>query len=315
MLFELKPTVDEIPSHFDVIIVGGGPAALGAAVYARRAGLSALIVEKVLEGGQLNFTTYIDNYLGFPNIEGTELAKRMKEHAESLGTQLLNASVERIVVDGETRAVILEDGRTIEAKVLMIATGTDPKKLNVPGESELVGKGVSYCATCDGYFFKDKDVAVVGGGDTAINDALYLSKIARTVTVIHRRDKLRAVKILQDKALQRLNIKFLLDSVVEQFVGEKKLEKVIVRNVKTNQTSELHVEGVFIAIGSIPRSDLVKGIVELDENGYIITNEWMETNVPRLYAIGDVRKKNVRQIVTAVADGAIAAVHAAENYF
>jgi thioredoxin reductase (NADPH) len=314
MLFEFK-SFEETKDHYDVLIAGGGPAALGAAVYARRSGLSVLIVEKVLEGGQLNLTTYIDNYLGFTNIEGAELAKRMKEHAESLGTQFLNASVERIIVDGETRAMILDDGRMIEAKVLMIATGTDPKKLNVPGESQFIGKGVSYCATCDGYFFKDKDVAVVGGGDTAINDALYLSKIARSVTVIHRRDKLRAVKILQDKAFQRPNIKFLLESVVEQFVGEKKLERVIVRNVKTNQTSELHVEGVFIAIGSVPRSDLVKGIVELDENGYIITNEWMETNVPRLYAIGDVRKKNVRQIVTAVADGAIAAVHAAENYF
>uniref|UniRef100_A0A832I536 Thioredoxin reductase n=1 Tax=Pseudothermotoga hypogea TaxID=57487 RepID=A0A832I536_9THEM len=314
MLFEFR-YLEEIKDQYDVLIAGGGPAALGAAVYSRRAGLSVLIVEKVLEGGQLNFTTYIDNYLGFPNIEGTELAKRMKEHAESLGTHFLNASVEKIIVEGETRAVVLDDGRTIEAKVLMIATGTDPKKLNVPGESELIGKGVSYCATCDGYFFKEKDVVVVGGGDTAINDALYLSKIARSVTVIHRRDKLRAVKILQDKAFQRPNIKFLFDSVVERFVGEKKLEKVIVRNVKTNQTSELHVEGVFIAIGSIPRSDLVKDIVELDENGYIITNEWMETNVPRLYAIGDVRKKNVRQIVTAVADGAIASVHAAENYF
>ena len=314
MLFEFRD-LEEIKDHYDVLIAGGGPAALGAAVYSRRAGLSVLIVEKVLEGGQLNFTTYIDNYLGFPNIEGTELAKRMKEHAESLGTHFLNASVEKIIVEGETRAVVLDDGRTIEAKVLMIATGTDPKKLNVPGESELIGKGISYCATCDGYFFKEKDVLVVGGGDTAINDALYLSKIARSVTVIHRRDKLRAVKILQDKAFQRPNIKFLFDSVVERFVGEKKLEKVIVRNVKTNQTSELHVEGVFIAIGSIPRSDLVKDIVELDENGYIITNEWMETNVPRLYAIGDVRKKNVRQIVTAVADGAIASVHAAENYF
>lgn len=314
MLFEFKD-LEEIKDQYDVLIVGGGPAALGAAVYSRRAGLSVLIVEKVLEGGQLNFTTYIDNYLGFPNIEGAELARRMKEHAESLGTQFLNASVEKVVVDGDTRALVLDDGRTIEAKVLMIATGTDPKKLNVPGESELIGKGVSYCATCDGYFFKEKDVVVVGGGDTAINDALYLSKIARSVTVIHRRDKLRAVKILQDKAFQRPNIKFLFDSVVERFVGEKKLEKVIVRNVKTNQTSEIHVEGVFIAIGSIPRSDLVRGIVELDENGYIITNEWMETNVARLYAIGDVRKKNVRQIVTAVADGAIASVHAAENYF
>ncbi|HBT40304.1 MAG: Thioredoxin reductase [Thermotoga sp. 50_1627] len=314
MLFELKG-LEDIKEHYDVLIAGGGPAALGAAVYARRAGLSVLIVEKVLEGGQLNFTTYIDNYLGFPNIEGAELAKRMKEHAESLGTQFLNGSVEKVILDDETRAVVLDDGRTIQAKVLMIATGTDPKRLNVPGESELIGKGISYCATCDGYFFKEKDVVVVGGGDTAINDALYLSKIARSVTVIHRRDKLRAVKILQEKAFQRPNIKFLFDSVVERFVGENKLERVVVKNVKTNETSELHVEGVFVAIGSVPRSDLVKGFVELDENGYIITNEWMETNVPRLYAIGDVRKKNVRQIVTAVADGAIAAVHAAQNYF
>lgn len=314
MFFEIKDFA-ETKDRYDVVIVGGGPAALGAAVYACRSGLSVLIVEKVLEGGQLNFTTYIDNYLGFPNIEGSELAKRMKEHAQSLGTEFLNATVERVVVDGETRAVVLDDGRTIEARVLMIATGTEPKKLNVPGEAELIGKGVSYCATCDGYFFKDKDVAVVGGGDTAINDAIYLSRIARTVTVIHRRDKLRAVKILQDKAFARPNIRFLFDSVVDRFVGEKKLEGVVVKNVKTNELSELRVDGVFIAIGLVPKSDLVKGIVELDENGYILTNEWMETNVPRLYAIGDVRKKNVRQIITAVSDGAIAAVHAAETYF
>lgn len=313
MLFELSS--EEVKDRYDVLTIGGGPAALGAAVYARRAGLSVLIVEKVLEGGQLNLTTYIDNYLGFPNIEGSELAKRMKEHAESLGTEFLNASVTKIVVDGDTRAVVLDDGRTIEASVLMLATGTDPKKLNVPGELELTGKGVSYCATCDGYFFKDKNVAVVGGGDTAINDAIYLSKIARTVTVIHRRDKLRAVKILQDKAFARPNIKFLFDTVVDRFVGDKKLEKIVVRNVKTGELSELEIDGVFVAIGSVPNSDLVKGLVELDENGYVITNEWMETSVPRIYAIGDVRKKNVRQIITAVADGAIAAVHASEHYF
>ncbi|KAF2957437.1 thioredoxin reductase [Thermotoga sp. Ku-13t] len=313
MLFELSS--GEVKDRYDVLTIGGGPAALGAAVYARRAGLSVLIVEKVLEGGQLNFTTYIDNYLGFPNIEGSELAKRMKEHAESLGTEFLNASVTKIVVDGDKRAVVLDDGRTIEAGVLILATGTDPKKLNVPGELELTGKGVSYCATCDGYFFKDKDVAVVGGGDTAINDAIYLSKIARTVTVIHRRDKLRAVKILQDKAFARPNIKFLFDTVVDRFVGDKKLEKIVVRNVKTNELNELKIDGVFVAIGSVPNSDLVKGLIELDENGYVITNEWMETSVPRIYAIGDVRKKNVRQIITAVADGAIAAVHAAGHYF
>lgn len=313
MLFELSS--GEVKDRYDVLTIGGGPAALGAAVYARRAGLSVLIVEKVLEGGQLNLTTYIDNYLGFPNIEGSELARRMKEHAESLGTEFLSAAVTKIVVDGDKRVVVLDDGRTIEASVLMLATGTDPKKLNVPGELELTGKGVSYCATCDGYFFKDKDVAVVGGGDTAINDALYLSKIARTVTVIHRRDKLRAVKILQDKAFARPNIKFLFDTVVDRFVGDKKLEKIVVRNVKTGELSELRIDGVFVAIGSVPNSDLVKGLVELDENGYVITNEWMETSVPCIYAIGDVRRKNVRQIITAVADGAIAAVHAAEHYF
>ncbi|MGB9789714.1 thioredoxin-disulfide reductase [Thermotoga caldifontis] len=313
MFFELSS--GEVKDRYDVLTIGGGPAALGAAVYARRAGLSVLIVEKVLEGGQLNLTTYIDNYLGFPNIEGSELAKRMKEHAESLGTEFLNASVTKIVVDRDTRAVVLDDGRTIEAGVLMLATGTDPKKLNVPGELELTGKGVSYCATCDGYFFKDKDVAVVGGGDTAINDAIYLSKIARTVTVIHRRDKLRAVKILQDKAFARPNIRFLFDTVVDRFVGDKKLEKIVVRNVKTGELGELKIDGAFVAIGSVPNSDLVKGLVELDENGYVITNEWMETSVPRIYAIGDVRRKNVRQIITAVADGAIAAVHAAEHYF
>lgn len=314
MLFEFKGLQD-VRDKYDVLMVGGGPAALGAAVYARRAGLSVLIVEKTLEGGQLNLTTYIDNYLGFPNIEGSELAKRMKEHAEILGTEFLNASVQKIIVEGDARAILLDDGRIIEANVIMLATGTDPKRLNVPGESQLIGKGVSYCATCDGYFFKDKDVAVIGGGDTAINDAIYLSKIARTVSVIHRRDKLRAVKILQDKAFSKENIKFFFDTVVERFVGDKKLERVVLKNVKTSQTSELVVEGVFIAIGSTPNSDLVKGLVELDENGYVITNDWMETNVPRLYAIGDVRKKNVRQIVTAVADGAVAAVHAAENYF
>lgn len=313
MFFELSS--GEVKDRYDVLTIGGGPAALGAAVYARRAGLSVLIVEKVLEGGQLNLTTYIDNYLGFPNIEGSELARRMKEHAESLGTEFLNASVTKIVVDRDTRAVVLDDGRTIEAGVLMLATGTDPKKLNVPGELELTGKGVSYCATCDGYFFKDKDVAVVGGGDTAINDAIYLSKIARTVTVIHRRDKLRAVKILQDKAFARPNIRFLFDTVVDRFVGDKKLEKIVVRNVKTGELGELKIDGAFVAIGSVPNSDLVKGLVELDENGYVITNEWMETSVPRIYAIGDVRRKNVRQIITAVADGAIAAVHAAEHYF
>jgi len=305
----------EIKDHYDVVTVGGGPAALGAAVYAKRAGLSVLVIEKTLEGGQLNLTTYIDNYLGFSSIEGQELARRMKEHAESLGTEFLNAQVTKIIVEDEKRIVRTEEGRLISAGVIMIATGADPRKLGVAGERELTAKGISYCATCDGYFFKDKDVAVVGGGDTAINDALYLAKIARSVTIIHRRDKLRAVKILQDKAFSNEKIKFEFNKVVEEFVGSKKLEEVILKDTKTGQLSRLKFDGVFIAIGLMPNSELVNGIVELDESGYIITDESMQTSVPRIYAIGDVRKKNTRQIITAVADGAIAAMHAVEHYF
>ncbi len=314
MFFRIEPA-EEIKDYYDVVIVGGGPAALGAAVYACRAGLTVLIAEKVLEGGQLNLTTTIDNYLGFPNIEGKELALRMKEHAESLGTHFLNEAVEEVIVGGGSKAVRTESDRIVNAKVLMIATGAEPKKLSADGEREFVGKGISYCATCDGYFFKDKHVAVVGGGDTAINDALYLSKIASSVTVIHRRDKLRAVKILQDKAFSNPKIKFVLDSVVERFEGDQRLRSVILKNVKTGELSRLDVDGVFIAIGLTPNSSLVKDLVQLDEQGYIITNEWMETSMKGIYAIGDVRKKNVRQIVTAVADGAVAAIHAAENYF
>ncbi len=313
MLFEVG--AKEIKDHYDVVIVGGGPASLGAAVYLRRAGLSVLVVEKVLEGGQLNLTTYIDNYLGFPSIQGQELAMKMKEHAQSLGTEFLNSEVKRVILNGEERFIETEDGRTIKAHVLMIATGADPKKLEVPGEKELTAKGISYCATCDGYFFKDKDVAVVGGGDTAINDALYLAKIAKSVTVIHRRDKLRAVKILQDKAFSNQKIKFLFNKVVESFSGTKRLQEVVLKDTKTGEISSIKVDGVFIAIGLVPNSELVKDIVKTDESGYIITDEFMQTSVPRIYAIGDVRKKHVRQIITAVSDGATAAVHAAENYF
>ncbi len=314
MLFDLG-LKNEFRDYYDVVTIGGGPAALGAAVYATRAGLSVLVVEKVLEGGQLNLTTHIDNYLGFPTIEGQELAKRMKEHAHSLGTKFLNAQVMRLLIEGKERKIEIDDGTIIRAGVVMIATGADPKKLGVPGERELTAKGISYCATCDGYFFKDKDVAVVGGGDTAINDAIYLSKIAKSVTVIHRREKLRAVKILQDKAFSNQKIKFQFNKVVERFLGTKKLEEVILKDTITGELSNMKVEGVFIAIGLTPNSDFVKDIVKTDEFGYIITDEFMQTNIPRVYAIGDVRKKNIRQIITAVSDGAIAAMHAAENYF
>ncbi|MEJ5229194.1 MAG: thioredoxin-disulfide reductase [Pseudothermotoga sp.] len=314
MLFDLGRK-DEIKDYYDVVTVGGGPAALGAAVYAKRAGLSVLVVEKTLEGGQLNLTTYIDNYLGFPSIEGQELARRMKEHAQLLGAEFLGSQVQKLILNAEQRIVKTEDGQSINAGVVMIATGAEPKKLQVPGEEKFTAKGISYCATCDGYFFKDKDVVVVGGGDTAINDALYLSKIARSVTVVHRRDKLRAVKILQDKAFANQKIKFEFNKIVESFQGDNKLQAVILKDTTTGELSTLKIDGVFIAIGLTPNSELVKGQVQTDENGYVITNEWMETSLRRVYAIGDVRKKSVRQIITAVSDGAIAAIHAAENYF
>jgi len=314
MLFDLGRR-DEIKDYYDVVTVGGGPAALGAAVYAKRAGLSVLVVEKTLEGGQLNLTTYIDNYLGFPSVEGQELARRMKEHAQLLGAEFLGTQVQELILNAEERTVKTEDGQSINAGVVMIATGAEPKKLQVPGEERFTAKGISYCATCDGYFFKDRDVAVIGGGDTAISDALYLTKIARSVTVVHRRDKLRAVKILQDKAFANQKIKFEFNKIVERFEGDNKLQEVILKDTVTGDLKRLKVDGVFIAIGLSPNSELVRGLVQTDENGYIVTDEWMQTSLPRVYAIGDVRKKSVRQIITAVSDGAIAAIHAAENYF
>jgi len=315
MLFDLGSISERVAERYDVITVGGGPSALAAAIYAKRMGLSILVIEKAIEGGQLNLTTTIDNYPGFSNIRGEELAAKMKDHARQLGAEFLNGVVTKIEKHDDYHTIMLQDGKAILANVILLAMGANPKKLNVPGEKEFTARGISYCATCDGYFFKDKHVMVIGGGDTAMNEALHLSKIAKSVTVVHRRDKLRAVKALQDKVFSNDAISFEWNGIVDRFEGSSQLEFVVLKNVKTGEKKRVKTDGVFVAIGLSPNSDIVRNIVKTDENGYILTDENTETSVPRIYAVGDVRKKSLRQIVTAVADGALAIANAFEKYF
>ncbi len=305
----------QIKDYYDVVVIGGGPGGMSAALYAGRAGLSCLVIEGSTTGGQMNETDIIENYPGIEEIKGPVLGEKMRRHAEKFGAQFHTATVEDVDFSGQVKRVYLDDGKVISSEVVIIATGASHRKLNVPGEKELAGKGVSYCATCDGHFFKGKKVALVGGGDTAMTEALYLSNLVEEVLVIHRRDKLRATKVLQDRAFARENIKFIWSSIVKEIKGNGKVEKVVIENKKTGELSELEVAGIFIAIGIVPNSEIFRGKVQLDSQGYIITDENMETNVRGVYAVGDVRSKRLKQVVTAVAEGAIAASHAAETYF
>ncbi len=304
-----------IKDYYDIIVIGGGPAGMSAALYAGRAGLSCLVIESNISGGQMNETDIIENYPGIDEIQGAVLAEKMKRHAEKFGAQFHTATVVEVDFSGQVKRVKLDDGNTISSEVVVIATGASHRKLNVPGERELSAKGVSYCATCDGHFFKGKTVALVGGGDTAMTEALYLSNIVEKVIVIHRRDKLRATKILQDRAFKKENIEFLWNTIVKEIRGNGKVESLLLENKKTGESFTLKVDGIFIAIGITPNTELFKGKVNLDSQGYILTDENMETNIKGVYAVGDVRSKRLRQVITAVADGAIAVTHAAENYF
>ncbi|MCD6449038.1 MAG: thioredoxin-disulfide reductase [Thermotogaceae bacterium] len=305
----------EVKDYYDIIVIGGGPAGLGAALYATRAGLSCLVIESNITGGQMNETDVIENYPGFEEIKGAILAEKMKRHAEKFGAEFHTATVVDADFSGQVKRIRLDDGSTISSEVVIIATGAAHKKLNVPGEREFTGKGVSYCATCDGHFFKGKTVAMVGGGDTAITEALYLSNIVSKVVVIHRRDRLRATKVLQERAFKKENIEFLWNTIVKEIRGSDKVEELLLENKKTGETFTIKVDGIFIAIGISPNTELFRGKINLDSQGYIVTNENMETNIKGVYAAGDVRAKNLRQVITAVADGAIAASHAAGNYF
>ena len=295
---------------YDVIIIGAGPAGMTAGVYAKRAGLQVLMLEKGAPGGQMISTYEVENYTGFDHISGPDLSMKMFEHTQKLGVEYGYGDVTGIIDEGKIKKVKTEDN-IYETKVVIIATGTIWRKLGVPGEEELSGKGISWCAICDGAFYRNKDVVVVGGGNSALEEAMYLAGICNKVTIIHRRDAFRADRIAQERVKEIKNIEFALDSVVNSFNEQNgKLGSITIENVKTKETTDLPADGAFLYVGQDPVTNMFKDIIELNAYGYIMTNENMETNVPGIYAAGDVREKELRQIITATNDGAIAAQHA-----
>ena len=297
---------------FDVIIVGSGPAGLSAAVYARRAGLSALVLEKnAMSGGQVLTNYEVDNYLGLPGIGGMELGTKFHEHAAGLGAEFTTGIV-RAIEKTEAGFKIITTKKEWEAESVILAPGASHAMLNVPGEERLTGRGVSYCATCDGAFFRGKTVAVAGGGDVAVEDAIFLSRFVEKVILIHRRDTLRAAKSLQEQLFALPNVEILWDSVVTEIQGENRVEKITVRHLKQDSTEEISVDGIFIAVGIHPDTAFVEGLVPMDEQGYLIAGEDGVTQTPGIFAAGDARTKKLRQIITAVADGANAAISVQE---
>ncbi|ARA98515.1 thioredoxin-disulfide reductase [Geobacillus thermodenitrificans] len=295
---------------YDVIIAGAGPAGLTAAVYTSRANLSTLMIERGVPGGQMVNTEEVENYPGFETILGPELATKMFEHAKKFGAEYAYGDVKEII-DGEAYKTVVVGDKEYKARAVIIATGAEYKKLGVPGEAELGGRGVSYCAVCDGAFFKGKDLVVVGGGDSAVEEGVYLTRFANKVTIVHRRDQLRAQKILQDRAFANEKVDFIWNHTVKQ-INEKdgKVGSVTLVHTQTGEEREFPCDGVFIYIGMVPLSKPFANLGITNENGYIVTNEKMETKVPGIFAAGDVREKMLRQIVTATGDGSIAAQRA-----
>jgi len=296
-------------NRYEVIIIGSGPGGLAAGLYTSRAGLKTLLVERGMFGGQMVNARLVENYPGFPQgISGSELASLMHQQATKYGLETVTAEVTGLK-SGHTYGVLTTDGN-FEAEALIIAAGSEYNKLGVAGEEKLLGHGVSYCATCDGFLFRDLNVAVVGGGDTAITDALELSQHAGNVYVVHRRDQLRAGQILQQQAFAQPKLKFIWNTVVEEITGERMVNGLGLRNVKTGELSTLPVSGVFVAVGLKPNSQCFANIVSLDESGHIITDDLMATSVPGIFAVGDIRKNSARQIASAVGDGTTAAISA-----
>ena len=299
-----------INNNYDVIIIGGGPAGLSAGLYASRARLTSLLIERGLVGGLITESELVENFPGFPEgISGLELGQLMHQQATKYGLETLLAEVTGIELSGKQKVVKTTKGDFI-AKAVIIASGSERLKLGIPGEEEFTGKGVSYCATCDAAFFRELPVAVVGGGDTAIIEALHLSKFASKVTVIHRRHQLRATRILQEKAFSEPKVEFQWDSIVEEIEGRDSVKRIRLRQVKTGEKSALDVAGVFISVGIKPNTAYLKGTLALDAAGFIITNERMETEIPGIFAAGDVRYHSARQAITAAGDGATAAIYA-----
>ncbi|MGF7184043.1 thioredoxin reductase (NADPH) [Desulfitispora alkaliphila] len=298
---------------YDVVILGGGPAGLTAALYTARAGMKTLVLEKTMPGGQAALTEWIENYPGFPQgISGPELMQKFMEQATKVGAEFKTEEVTSVDFSGTVKKLTTNNGE-IEASTVIVATGAQARKLAVLGEEKFTGRGVSYCATCDGAFFKDKKVAVVGGGDSAVEEAIFLTKFASEVLLIHRRDELRATKILQERAFKNPKIKLIFDTVVEEIKGESAVTHAILHNKKTEEKREEKLDGVFVFVGTVPNTEFLEGAIELTSLGYITTHSYLKTSVPGVFAAGDVRETYLRQVSTAVGDGATAAM-AAEHY-
>jgi thioredoxin reductase (NADPH) len=292
---------------YEVIIIGGGPGGLTAGLYTSRARLSTLLIESALFGGQMTTTELIENYPGFPQgVTGDELSHLMEDQAKKFGMKTVTQEVVKVSLEGDVKVVQTYES-TYRCEALIVSTGTEYRKLGVPGEKEFAGKGVSYCATCDGAFFRDSQIVVVGGGDSALTEALFLTKFAKELTIIHRRDALRGTKIYQERALSSPKIKFLWNSIVQEIKGDSVVRSITVKNVRTGEIKQVETEGVFLFVGLVPRTQFLKGVIQMDEGGYVITNENCETSAKGIFAVGDCRKKLLRQIATAVGDGATAA--------
>lgn len=298
---------------YDMIIIGGGPGGYTAALYAARAGLDTTVLEKLSAGGQMALTSQIDNYPGFEDgIDGFTLGEKMQQGAERFGAKTELAEVLSVDLNAVPKVVETSEG-TFYGRTIILATGASPRELGVPGEKEMIGRGMNYCAACDGMFYKGKTVVVVGGGNTAAADAMQLSRICEKVIIVHRRDSLRATKIYHEPLMKAENIEFRWNSTVSELISDGKLTGIKIKDVNTEEESTIDCAGIFISVGRKPATELVKGQLDLDGSGYVIANESTKTNIPGVFAVGDVRTKKLRQIVTAVSDGAVA-VHYAEDY-
>jgi len=301
--------VQDIQDEYDIVVLGAGPAGLTAAMYAARDKQTVLVLEKQFPGGYVAITEWVENYPGFfDGIMGADLSEKFYQHAVKFGALVRSGNCTKVELDGNYKLIHVENReKPVKCKAVVVGFGCEPKKLDVPGENKFYGRGVSFCATCDGSFYKDREVAVVGGGESALEEGMYLTKFASKVHVIHRRDQFRASKITVERVENNEKMDFILDSVVESVNGETKVESLTVKNIKTGETSELAIDGLFIFIGQTANTELVQGLVQTDEWGFIIADETTQTSVPGIYVAGDVRTKEYRQITTAVSDGTAAA--------
>ena len=298
---------------YDVIIIGAGPAGLTAALYSGRAKMKTLLIESAFSGGQISTIYAMENYPGFEQpISGPDLAMKMDEQTRRFGAEIINEEVVELFLDEKVKKV-KTNNNTYEGKTVIISTGAKPRELGLKNESRLIGSGISYCAVCDGAFFYDKTVAVIGGGDTAVSDALYLTRFCSKVYLVHRRDSLRATKVIQDEVFNNCKIEMVWNSTIESILGENKVEGISVKNVINDEAREISVDGIFVAVGTIPNIKLVENKLKISKSGYIITNENMATDIPGVYAAGDIREKQLRQVITAASDGAVASFMA-EKY-